>query len=176
MGGASEGIAVVEVEVVVLLGIPVMGTVHVVAVVFLEEEVTTTSMIGAGDLEAEVLDEEVDEAEALGEGEIGVQLGKGVLREGQRLNCGTRKGTKESLEEVIPVQEVGGTGAPLEKAVPKEGQRSSNGTGKGNWKNLQEVMTLLVIMRTEMVLGILRIHLMMAIIRNEHEIYRHGCK
>lgn len=44
---------------------------------------TTATMTREGGLEAEVLYEGEDEAEAPGKGEIGAQLGKAVLREGQ---------------------------------------------------------------------------------------------
>ncbi|CAA2994819.1 splicing factor U2af small subunit B-like [Olea europaea subsp. europaea] len=49
---------------------------------FVEEETTTATIIKAG-LDAEVQVAEVEEAEAVGEGETGVQLGKSVWIEGQ---------------------------------------------------------------------------------------------
>lgn len=118
MEGVSADIVAVEVEAVVLIVIPATRSAHAVVAVSLGE-VISISMIGVGGLE--VLDEGV-EAEALGEGEIGAQPGKEVLREGQRLNNGTRKGNRENQEEAIAVQEGGEIGAPLEKVVLKEGQ------------------------------------------------------
>lgn len=82
MGGVSEDAAVVEAEALVLSAILIMGSVHTVAVVLLEE-VIIILMIGAGGLEVGVLDEGLDEAEVPLEGEIGVQSGKEALKEGQ---------------------------------------------------------------------------------------------
>ena len=82
MGGVRGGAAAVEVEVLVLSVSSTMGSVRGVVVVFLEE-VIISPMKGAGGLEVGVLDEGVDEAEAPGEGEIGVLLGREALREGQ---------------------------------------------------------------------------------------------
>lgn len=123
MGGVREGAAVVEVEVLVLSGSPTMESVRGVVVVFLEE-VIIPPMKGAGGLEVGVLDEGVDEAEALEEGEIGVLLGEEALREGQRLNNGTRKGNTKgvSLKVITAVLGRGEIGAQLEKAVQREGQ------------------------------------------------------
>lgn len=47
----------------------------------LGEETTTATIIKAG-LDAEVQVAEVEEAEAVGDGETGVQLGKSVWKEG----------------------------------------------------------------------------------------------
>lgn len=80
MGGVSEDAAVVEAEALVLSATLIMGSVHMVAVVLLEE-VIIILMIGAGGLEVGVLDEGLDEAPL--EGEIGVQSGKEALKEGQ---------------------------------------------------------------------------------------------
>lgn len=74
--------AAVEAEAGVLARM-IMRIIHVVGMV-LEEETTIATMIEAGGLEAEVLVAEVGEAEALGEGETGVQLGKAVWRGGQK--------------------------------------------------------------------------------------------
>lgn len=82
MGGVSEDAAVVEAEALVLSATLIMGSVHMVAVVLLEE-VIIILMIGAGGLEVGVLDEGLDEAEVPLEGEIGVQSGKEALKEGQ---------------------------------------------------------------------------------------------
>ena len=71
----------------------------VVVVVLVEEMMTEISvtMIGAGGLEAAVLDVEGNEVEALGEGEIGVLSGKVVLKEGLRLSNGIGKGNRQTL-------------------------------------------------------------------------------
>jgi len=98
LGGTGEG--VVEAEAIVLSGIAIMMSVHQVVDVVLVEEVMTgiiATMTGAGSLEAGVLGGEEDEAEALGAGEIGVQLGKAVLSEGQRLNNGIGKENRQNL-------------------------------------------------------------------------------
>ena len=97
MEGVEEG--EVEAGVTVLRDIVVMMSVHKAVDEVQEEEVITQIndiMIGGGGPEAEVLDEEGGIAEALVEREIGVQLGKEVLREGQRLNNGTGKGSRRT--------------------------------------------------------------------------------
>lgn len=96
MGVGGESIAVAH------RGIAVMMSVHMVAAVMAAEvttEIAATMIIGGGGgLEAEVQDEGEEEAEApLGKGEIGVLLGKAVLREGQKLSSGTGKGIRRRL-------------------------------------------------------------------------------
>lgn len=74
--------------------------VEVVVVVMVEEMMTEISatMIGAGGLEAAVLDVEGREVGALGEGGIGVRSGKAVLKGGLRLNNGIGK---RKMEKVV---------------------------------------------------------------------------
>lgn len=88
----------VEAEAIVLV-ITTMRGVMVLA----EEEITAT-MIEVEGHEAEVLFAGVEEAEVLGEGETGVQSGKVVPREGQKLSNGTRKEKRENLLEIITVK------------------------------------------------------------------------
>jgi hypothetical protein len=110
LGETDEGVATVEAGVAVLLGFVVMRSIHVVVVVLVEVVVVvvvvmvegmmteiSATMIGAGGLEAAVLDVEWNEVEALGEGGIGVQSGKVVLKEGLRLSNGIGKGNMETL-------------------------------------------------------------------------------
>lgn len=63
-------------------------------------EVIIVTMIGGGDLEAEAQEEEVDKVEVLQGGEIGVQVGKAVPREGQRLNNGIGRENIMTLERM----------------------------------------------------------------------------
>lgn len=111
MGEIDEGVATVEAGVAVLLGFVVMRSIHVVVVVLVEVVVVvvvvvmvegmmteiSATMIGAGGLEAAVLDVERNEVEALGEGGIGVRSGKVVLKEGLRLSNGIGKRNMETL-------------------------------------------------------------------------------
>lgn len=101
MEEAEEG--EVEAGAIVLKGIVVMTSVHKVVAEVQEEEEEVIMQIndimigGEGGPEAGVLEEEVDVAEA--EAQVGreivlVQLGKAVLREGQKLNNGTGKESK----------------------------------------------------------------------------------
>lgn len=103
MGETDEGVAAVEAGVAVLLGFVVMRSIHVVVAVLVEVVVVavvmvegmmteiSATMIGAGGLEAAVLDVEWNEVEALEEGGIGVRPGKVVLKEGLRLSNGIGK-------------------------------------------------------------------------------------
>lgn len=90
MGEADGGVAAVEAEARVLIRTVVTRNVHMAAVVLVEEMKIEISvpMEWAGDLEAVVLDVgggcEVEALLALGEGGIGVQSGKIVLKEGLR--------------------------------------------------------------------------------------------
>lgn len=93
MGDVGE----VEAEAVVLKGIGITMSVHkAVGVVLGEEEVVTPIIVimkaEAGDPEVGVRDEEEGGvAEALEGRETEVQLGKAVLRDGQRSSNGTEK-------------------------------------------------------------------------------------
>lgn len=80
--------------------VAVLVEVVVVVVVMVEEMMTEISatMIGAGGLEAAVLDVEGREVGALGEGGIGVRSGKAVLKGGLRLNNGIGK---RKMEKVV---------------------------------------------------------------------------
>lgn len=103
MGETDEGVAAVEAGVAVLLGFVVMRSIHVVVAVLVEVVVVavvmvegmmteiSATMIGAGGLEAAVLDVEWNEVEALEEGGIGVRPGKVVPKEGLRLSNGIGK-------------------------------------------------------------------------------------
>lgn len=95
MGIGGEGIAVVH------RGIAIMMSVHMVAAFLVAEvmtEIAVTMIIGGGGLEVGVQDGGEEEAEALlWKGEIGAQLGKAVLREGQRLSSGIGKGNRQKL-------------------------------------------------------------------------------
>jgi len=103
LGETDEGVAAVEAGVAVLLGFVVMRSIHVVVAVLVEVVVVavvmvegmmteiSATMIGAGGLEAAVLDVEWNEVEALEEGGIGVRPGKVVLKEGLRLSNGIGK-------------------------------------------------------------------------------------
>lgn len=103
MGETDEGVAAVEAGVAVLLGFVVMRSIHVVVAVLVEVVVVavvmvegmmteiSATMIGAGGLEAAVLDVEWNEVEALEEGGIGVRPGKVVQKEGLRLSNGIGK-------------------------------------------------------------------------------------
>lgn len=99
MEGVDEGIAAVH------NGIVITRSHHMGVVVLVGEMMTmiTATMIGAGGLEAEALAKE-DVVEVPGKGEIGAQLGKAVLREGQRLSNGTGKGNRrKSLTRMVMV-------------------------------------------------------------------------
>lgn len=98
MGDVGEA----EAEAVVLQGTGIMMTAHkLVGVVVLgEEEVVVTltaTVTEAGGPEVGVLDADQDVAEAREGRETGVQLGKEVLKEGQRLNNGIEKKNKQNL-------------------------------------------------------------------------------
>lgn len=106
MGDVGE----VEAEAVVLKGIVIMMSVHKVVGVVLGEEGAVTLIIaittaGAGGPEVGALDEEEGGvAEALEGRETEVQLGKGVLREGQRSSNGTeKKNNQKAVLKLLPV-------------------------------------------------------------------------
>lgn len=107
MGGIGEGVATVEA--VVLLGIVVMMSVPMEAVVLIEElmiGIITTR--GAGGLE--VLDAEEDEVEALEGGGIEALLERVVLKEELRLSSGTGRGSKQNLVTELTAETLEMTG------------------------------------------------------------------
>lgn len=106
MGGAGAGVAEAEAEVKAPTNIMDMKNVPMVVVVDvgLVEEMekrTLGILIEAGGLEAVALGIEGDGVEALEGGEIEVQLGKVVLKEGLRLNSGTGTGKRQIMVVII---------------------------------------------------------------------------
>lgn len=127
MGETDVGVAAVEAGVAVLLGTAVMRNILVavvvlveVAVVVMVEEMKTeisATMIGAGGLEAAVLDVEGKGVEALEEGGIGVQSEKVALKEELRLSSGIGKGNRWTLVQRAMMAELKTTGMALHRTV-----------------------------------------------------------